>query len=825
MLYRWCTYIVTIVNYRGHLHLTEDTTVTEEVVESESKDLGKQRFRRKGSKAKSYGQEATHGATKNLLRRVVHPTSIRLGELLEDTNPGRTKISLRLLRDVNTYLASYIGCKTILDGLTQSNRSLASIQSTIGLRLETELKLKQLKKNDRKRFNRVLKRANNSGSYKYRHAVITHAIGVSEDFGDWDTWTTSDKIHVGAKILEALIEATGIVSIDYTYSTRGGKPKTTLVLVPNPSVLEAIRTADMKCEVLEPWLMPMVSNPMPWTTPFSGGYYGHELTLVKTKNADYLEQLQWYEMPVVYRAINALQDTSYRVNKRVLDVAIELWNGQGNIAGLPSREDEQLPPKPEDIADNKQALREWKWNAREIYDINARRKSKTVATSLTIWLARKFVEHKRIWFPFTLDWRGRAYAAPPYLNPQGTDLAKGLLEFGEAREIETQEQADWFLVHIANTWGEDKCSLKDRIEWVHKNSDRIMKTVEDPFNDMWWTEADKPWSFLSACMEYSGFKVVGMGFRSRLIVSMDGTANGLQHLSAALLDKKAAGSVNMLDIDTPQDLYQVVCDEVIKRCNEDTDNDYAVAWLNSKLLTRKCVKRQVMTKPYGATRHGMADQLVDFLQKELDCKVSPFENNWTAVLYLTEHIWKAINSTVLAAQIAMSYLQSIARAAAKDNVPLMWVTPSGFPILHAYWQLKYRRIKTQILGQVIRPRIKEDTDRIDSRKQGAGISPNWTHGQDAAHLMLSISSCLKYNPNMSFAMVHDSYGTHAADAPLLADILREEFVGIYKEDQLLKFRTQTCSALSPKASAIVNKQPDKGTLDIEEVLRAKFFFA
>jgi len=322
------------------------TEAKEQELEAESKDLGRQRFRRKGEKARKHGQEATHGATKNLLRRVVHPTSVRLGELLEDENPGRTKTALKLLRGVNTYLAAYVGCKTVLDGLTQSKRSLSSIESTIGLRLELELKLQQLKKNDRKRFNRVLKKAHNSGSYKYRHAIITHAIGVSDDFGEWDAWSTSDKIHVGAKILEAIIEATGIVAIDYTYSTRVGKPKTMLVLTPNPSVLEAIRTADMKCEVLEPWLMPMVSQPMPWTTPFSGGYYGHELTLVKTKNVDFLEQLQWYEMPVVYRAINALQDTAYRVNRRVLDVAIAFWDGQGNIAGLPSREDDPLPPKP-----------------------------------------------------------------------------------------------------------------------------------------------------------------------------------------------------------------------------------------------------------------------------------------------------------------------------------------------------------------------------------------------------------------------------------------------------------------------------------------------
>jgi len=50
------------------------------------------------------------------------------------------------------------------------------------------------------------------------------------------------------------------------------------------------------------------------------------------------------------------------------------------------------------------------------------------------------------------------------------------------------------------------------------------------------TEADQPWLFLAACLEWKRYKEEGPGMISHLPISMDGSCNGYQHLSAMGLD-------------------------------------------------------------------------------------------------------------------------------------------------------------------------------------------------------------------------------------------------------------------------------------------------
>ena len=42
---------------------------------------------------------------------------------------------------------------------------------------------------------------------------------------------------------------------------------------------------------------------------------------------------------------------------------------------------------------------------------------------------------------------------PAYLNPQGTDLAKGLLLFKNGQQIVDEDDLERLLAHGANCWG------------------------------------------------------------------------------------------------------------------------------------------------------------------------------------------------------------------------------------------------------------------------------------------------------------------------------------------------------------------------------------
>jgi DNA-directed RNA polymerase len=136
-----------------------------------------------------------------------------------------------------------------------------------------------------------------------------------------------------------------------------------------------------------------------------------------------------------------------------------------------------------------------------------------------------------------------------------------------------------------------------------------------------------------------------------------------------------------------------------------------------------------------------------------------------------------------------------------------------------------KQIETQLDGARVDLSLQRDTDRLDRRKQSAGISPNWVHSLDASHLMITINTCAE-NGITDFAMIHDSYATYACDTELLGICLRKAFVAQYSHyDVLADFRARISSQLSPENLEKLLPLPEKGALDPAAVLRSEYFFA
>jgi DNA-directed RNA polymerase len=92
---------------------------------------------------------------------------------------------------------------------------------------------------------------------------------------------------------------------------------------------------------------------------------------------------------------------------------------------------------------------------------------------------------------------------------------------------------------------------------------------------------------------------------------------------------------------------------------------------------------------------------------------------------------------------------------------------------------------------------------------------------DAAHMMMTINR-LYASGLRHFAMVHDSYGVHACDVELLNRVLREEFVKIYFEPVLQNFLEQQRKA---HPGLVLPDPPQRGSLDIRQVVQSDYFFA
>lgn len=769
---------------------------------------------------------------KKLAATTVKPLADAIRVFLAESakGPGRGMIAANHLALIEPEIAAYIGVKTILDSIsTRSYYQTAA--SAIGGRIEDELRLTRFEGESKPLYAKCLENFNNSPdahNTKYRRRVLLRAMAKFEI--SWKEWSTNDKFHVGSKIIDLLIQSTGLVQL----ARNTERNNTTIYLEATDALVEKLNEWRENGEVTHPERQPMVCPPKPWTTPFDGGYYTKRLrsNMVKTMLRGHQVELAGADMEPVYRAVNALQDTPWKINTRMLDIINQVWDAGLEVGDMASRLLIPKEPEPEFISDDPQSVEKWKeWKLRvsESFRQNRRNDSKRIQTLRILSLSEKFKNYPAIWFPIRLDFRGRMYAIPHSLNPQASDLAKGVLTLAEGKPL-GERGAWWLAVHLANTYGYDKVPLRDRRLWTLKNYERIVATAADPLADLWWTEADKPFQFLAACLEWAGFSEEGNGYVCSLPIMVDGSCNGLQHFSAILRDEVCGTHVNMTDSPTPSDIYATVAERVkaLLRANTDT---YASIWL-AYGIDRNMTKRPTMVLPYGGTMEAVKQYTYEYCLEQADAekarpgtgKANPFGRDLRkACNWLASTIWKAMDDVVVGPRKAMDWLREVSKTVAAENLPLTWTTPAGFLVQQRYPDLRKVRVKTKIGDQVIMVTLHENKPSLDKRKQAQAIPPNFVHSLDAAALMLTVNACQDQGVH-SFAAIHDSYGTLPADMDTLATTLRQVFVKLYSERDVLADLAAEIGGVLPEGKTLP-LAPDKGSLDLNGVLKSEFFFS
>ena len=172
----------------------------------------------------------------------------------------------------------------------------------------------------------------------------------------------------------------------------------------------------------------------------------------------------------------------------------------------------------------------------------------------------------------------------------------------------------------------------------------------------------------------------------------------------------------------------------------------------------------------------------------------------------------------------MDWLRGVAKVVAANDLPISWMTPSGLPVLQSYREVLGKRYDFDIEGKRFRMRLTVEGDKLDRARQSSGISTNFVHSLDAAHMCRTVAYCLEVGVTQ-FAMIHDSYGTHAADADTLAYQLRRAFVDQYQGNVLEDFRSQLVSGLTEELAKKIPPIPTMGNLEIEAIMDSQYFFA
>jgi DNA-directed RNA polymerase len=678
----------------------------------------------------------------------------------------------------------------------RDERKSTSIQIDVAGGVRTELMYDAIRAHNKERFGQTEIRKKNWSDLEIRK--IYKKAGMKPI-----KWTISDKLLLGGALVRIAVDSTKMFNLRYC-KTHG--PQREVRIEPKPEVLDELLSQHSNLEILKPVLPPMLVPPVDWTTEGTGGYLFIQKPLVRDAFGNHEVDYDIPSMQVPLEALNYIQSTPWRINGAVLDIMQRLWSNGGGVAGLPPATSEAVPKGEK--------------HGREFWRRRDQDNSRRFSTIRTLSIAHKYRDQD-IWFPHNLDFRGRVYPLPSYLHPQGDDLCRGLLMFSETLALGKTGLFS-LMISLANSAGMDKISVDDRIKWTMDNwVKHYAKRSFDPYEDKRWMQYDDPVQFVAAMLDLNAALLSGSPetHMSSVCVYIDGSNNGLQHLSALTRDEVGGEAVNLVPSPVPQDMYDRVAKAVNELIRRDaatkpakSEHDTPEPWTVLKdQVTRKMVKRCTLAYPYGISGFGMKLALIQ--DGDLDDMA---DNTRTIAGYLARSIRDAIGNVVVKSAELMRWLQDATERMAEQEHPISWTAPQGFPVCQAYLIKDRREIKTALHRCSVLVPAKDRA--LDVAAQIRGIVANLIHSYDAAHLM-AVALNFEERQWKHSAWIHDSIGVHAGRVDILHRVVRDEFIAMHENPLLHDF-----AASLRKRIPDLPDPPVMGKLNLKDIRQSKYFF-
>ena len=521
------------------------------------------------------------------------------------------------------------------------------------------------------------------------------------------------------------------------------------------------------------------------------------------------------------RAMNKLQRTGWKINSRVLKAMQE--NEKDFISF-------------EKVEDN---------DAKE-----QKRRSKVIEWKYTIAKATRLVGEETFYQFLEADYRGRLYYSEPFLNFQGSDIARGIMQFSRGKPMD-KHGLFWLAVHTACSYNQsynkneipdwceadyytyleeeglesisvDKMTLEDRVRWTNENMHWIRQAGVDC---TFYHEAEKTISFLACCLEWHDYNVAvdcNEVHYTRLPIPIDGSNNGWQHLGAISKDPKTGELVGLVPVEIQRDFYVQTAKELYN-LTEDERLKSILDAMPMKHIRKGISKRGSMTRAYSAGAGKIGENMW------FDCKTEDFHEKYGITLEdckaFAKILIKAINNVCPGPLSTMKYLQILAaNAVGEKGDKLEWTTPSGFRVVYSCNHVNKVNARGTISGYTkynkngqVNHVAQLETEFPDMRGFMCGISPNYIHSMDASHMARVID---KWNGD--FGAVHDSFSTHAPDVELLLAHTKREFIDMYDVENYYHIIEHQ---LIEDIDDVITDRPVLGDLNIEEIEDSDYFFA
>lgn len=725
---------------------------------------------------------------------------------------GRKYIYLSPLLQLPARKTAAVAMRVVVDSISQVNK-LHGLSYTVADRLWMEAMLHRASRWERLRNKNLRRRL----AVKRGHIMQMEHTTI---------WTPQEKLATGVFLVHMVAQHTGLITVYKDHQQGRTIPKVRVT----DACLDYIQQVEEASTLLCPFSLPMVVPPRPWTTPRDGGYLTDMPGNVLMKdNLQLVCDHCTGEEPFL-KAVNLQQSVAWRVNSWVLDHLRYAWDQSLSIGKLLPREGYPIPPYPKHLPDDHPDVSTWRMNARRIHDTNDKTRLRRIVTAKQLWVAGRLRDEPQLYYPMQLDFRGRFYYRPPFVNPQAGDVGRSLLLFANGTPITKESEADWLRVHGANVYGHSKLTWRARLDWVHEHQLEIEQAGREPWADpKFWTEADDPWQFLAFCREYQQFSHHGYGYVSHLPVVLDCTCSGIQHYSALLRSEAMAELVNLLPGDEPRDIYTTVIERVLAQVRLDAGlgDPHAQSWLELQ-PDRSLAKPVVMTLPYSATRATVFRLCQQWAWERAGDLYGA--GNWNfkegsmaGAHYMTTLLSRETADIVGPAKQAMGWFKKVGRLAAAARVELEWTTPSGLRVRQRYPDYRKTEIVLHYLSSVsMRLKLQTEELGLNPVRMANGLSPNVIHSLDASHMALATVAAFDRGVR-NLGGIHDCFATTAPEMDQVRDAVRESFAAMYGPDRYTRLTDELLQQLPQDLAASVPSRPKLGGLDITAVQQSDYF--
>lgn len=789
-------------------------------LEQEMRDRGVERRQAAASRLRQRGRQSLTAAGHSVVRASLSKTIPVLTEWLEvqgAENPTRRSAAYDAVLAVPAAQACLLALRTCLDAACRGDTWHAACHA-VASALDAEREARWVAKEHPGGW-AALRRNAKALPERAPSRLRRSTRRFAQDKG-FQRWSQRERLSAGGLLCQVVLQHSGLIALE---TVSMGRRRQRHVLRLLPEVDAWIAEADRRDTMLEPLYMPMVDVPGDWAKDQRGGYSTGLVAsqhLVKNRSRTTQELVAGADMPDVYAAVNALQRTAWEVNPTVLEVARTLWESGERWEGIGGAEDMALPPRP---PEGQPVTADWMRTRFLVKRENLRRAGQRGEAARILWLAGRMQPEGRFHYPQQLDFRGRVYPVSQFLQPQGPDLARGLLRFAEGKYITGEVQ--WFWLHGANCFGLDKLSLGERYKRIITYVDPIKAVAQDPIDCRWWQEADEPWQFLAWCLEAGELLATGRVL-TRTPCYIDGSNNGLQILSLLLRDPVGGSATNCTPGDR-RDVYQDVADAVTTALRE-VDDDSArgwLAWFEGGRMPRAAAKRPVMTLPYGCTRWSVRQYVAEWYEEEVrqgrPAAWPTAGEAFKQITVLAERLWAAIEATLGRALETMAWMRQCADLVVKSGAQPLWVAPTGFPVRSSYPHWRSQVIRTKLGEKVRWVRHRRDAGRPNKRRHRNGLPPNFVHSLDASALAQVVARFSSTGRPVS--TIHDSFGALAPDVAELGRIVREVYAAMFQPDLLADLRNQLARVAGGGVCFPV--PPMRGDLDPAGILQSIYAFS